>query len=108
MFIRTAKLSCWVRSPDFAGPEANWAAVRVRYRIRKRASPRQNRFLSGEVSSPRRSHSFSDHLSMASKRLISSELMESCDRTTQRVLCSTSSNVGSVMTSFVCVRMIWK
>ena len=107
MFIRMEKLSCCVRSPDLAGPEANWAAVRFKYLMRKRASPRQNRFRSGVHSRPRLSHSFSDHLSMASKRLISSELTESCVKTTQSVLCSTSSNVGSDKTSFVWVRMIW-
>jgi hypothetical protein len=31
MFMRMAKLSCWVRRPDWAGPAANSAAVSVRY-----------------------------------------------------------------------------
>ena len=62
MFMRMANDSSCESNPDCAGPAANSDAVKVRYLMRKRASPRHKRFFSTLEPKPRRSHSRSDHL----------------------------------------------
>jgi len=58
--------------PDLAGPWAKSFADKVKYLIKKRASPKHCLFLSGVASTPRLRHSFSDHFSIASNRVTSS------------------------------------
>ena len=77
MFISMAKLSSWVSNSDVAGPDANSAGGNVRYRIRNKASDNTERFFSADGTIPLRSHSLTDHRTIASKSEASSMLISS-------------------------------